>query len=145
MNNRIIGNPTTTPMAIPDWKQTDETKADFIKNKPDVVERTEFNSAIEALNPTPIKTIPDTLELNKEYNFGEVTELALAFPTVANDGDVIYLTFKSGATPTTLSIDTTNTVDIEIIPEANCYYDIFAKYNGTVWLVNYGEYQIDEV
>jgi hypothetical protein len=30
----IIGNTITTPMAIPDWNQTDETKADYIKNKP---------------------------------------------------------------------------------------------------------------
>ena len=30
----IIGNTTATPMAVPDWSQTDETKADYIKNKP---------------------------------------------------------------------------------------------------------------
>ena len=34
--NKIIGNPTITPYPRPDWKQTDETKADFIKNKPDL-------------------------------------------------------------------------------------------------------------
>ena len=33
----VIGNTTTTPMAIPDWNQTDPTKADYIKNKPDVI------------------------------------------------------------------------------------------------------------
>lgn len=141
MHKRIIGNPTTTPMAVPDWNQTDETKADFIKNKPDVVERTEFN---EALNPTPIKTIPATLEPNKEYNFGEVTELVLAFPTEAEDGDVIYLTFKSGATATALTIDTTNTCDIEVIPEVNTGYEIFGKYNGSIWIVNYSEYTVSE-
>ena len=31
---KIIGNTTTTPMARPDWAQTDITKADYIKNKP---------------------------------------------------------------------------------------------------------------
>ena len=31
---KIIGNTTATPMAIPDWNQTDEKKADYIKNKP---------------------------------------------------------------------------------------------------------------
>ena len=31
---KIIGNTTTTPMARPDWNQIDETKADYIKNKP---------------------------------------------------------------------------------------------------------------
>lgn len=30
----IIGNTTATPYPRPDWNQTDETKADYIKNKP---------------------------------------------------------------------------------------------------------------
>ena len=34
MVKRIIGNPTTTPMAVPDWKQDNPNKADYIKNKP---------------------------------------------------------------------------------------------------------------
>ena len=32
--SKIIGNTTATPVAIPDWNQTDENKADYIKNKP---------------------------------------------------------------------------------------------------------------
>ncbi len=32
----IIGNTTSTPMRVPDWNQTDETKSDFIKNKPNI-------------------------------------------------------------------------------------------------------------
>lgn len=32
----IIGNTTATPNPRPDWNQTDATKADFIKNKPDL-------------------------------------------------------------------------------------------------------------
>lgn len=35
--SKIIGNPTVTPVAVPDWNQTDPTKVDCIKNKPDVV------------------------------------------------------------------------------------------------------------
>lgn len=31
---KIIGNTTATPNPRPDWNQTDETKADYIKNKP---------------------------------------------------------------------------------------------------------------
>ena len=111
-------------------------------NKSEIYTKSEINNII---NPLPITEPPTILEANKEYNFGDVTELALAFPTLANDGDVIYLTFKSGATATTLTIDTTNTTDIEVIPEANCYYDIFAKFNGSVWLVNYSEYLVSEV
>ena len=33
---KIIGNITATPYPRPDWNQTDETKADYIKNKPDI-------------------------------------------------------------------------------------------------------------
>ena len=46
---KIIGNPTVTPMAVPDWNQTDSSKADYIKNKPyilteeDVVELIDEN------------------------------------------------------------------------------------------------------
>lgn len=36
--DKVIGNPTTTPMAIPDWNQTDSKKSDYIKNKPDLSE-----------------------------------------------------------------------------------------------------------
>ena len=31
---KIIGNTTTTPVMPSDWAQTDETKVDYIKNKP---------------------------------------------------------------------------------------------------------------
>lgn len=34
---KIIGNTTATPNPRPDWNQTDETKADYIKNKPTVL------------------------------------------------------------------------------------------------------------
>lgn len=32
--SKIIGNTTVTPVMPADWEQTDETKVDFIKNKP---------------------------------------------------------------------------------------------------------------
>ena len=32
----VMGNPTTTPMRIPDWEQTNPNKSDYIKNKPDI-------------------------------------------------------------------------------------------------------------
>ena len=34
---KIIGNTTATPNPQPDWNQTNETKADYIKNKPDII------------------------------------------------------------------------------------------------------------
>ena len=105
----------------------------------------DVKDSIENLNPTPIKIIPTTLATDKKYNFGEVAELNLAFPTDANDGDVIYLTFKSGAVATNLTIDTTNTCDIEVIPETNTGYEIFGMFNGSIWIINYSEYTVSEV
>lgn len=37
--NRIIGVTVGTPMKVPDWNQEDPNKADFIKNKPNVVSK----------------------------------------------------------------------------------------------------------
>ena len=42
----IIGNPTVTPMAVPDWNQADSTKADYIKNKPDIYTKSEINTKL---------------------------------------------------------------------------------------------------
>lgn len=36
---KIIGNTTATPTPRPDWNQTDETKADYIKNKPTIINK----------------------------------------------------------------------------------------------------------
>lgn len=105
------------------------------------------------INPTPITEIPETLEPNKAYNFGFVDNLSLSFPTYANDGDVIYITFFAEADEGTLAnlvIDTTNTTDIELIPENSTGYEIFAKYNGNAskfgidnyWIVNYSEFTL---
>lgn len=37
---KIIGNTTATPNPRPDWSQTDTTKADYIKNKPNIPTKT---------------------------------------------------------------------------------------------------------
>ena len=126
-NNYRIGNPN-------------DLHTDTTDNLVDAI-----NEIYDDIYQTPIIEIPTTLKRNKQYNFGEVATLNLAFPTWANDGDVIYLTFKSGATPTALTIDTTNTCDIEVIPEESTGYEIFGKYNGEIWIVNYSEYTVSEV
>lgn len=44
---KIIGNTTATPNPRPDWAQMDETKADYIKNKPELIGQiTEENGEI---------------------------------------------------------------------------------------------------
>lgn len=56
----IIGNTTATPNPRPDWNQTDETKADYIKNKPVELLNT-LNQNIERLNIDKAN-VADTLE-----------------------------------------------------------------------------------
>lgn len=45
--NEIIGNTTATPVPRSDWAQTDEAKADYIKNKPIVLTEGEVKDLIE--------------------------------------------------------------------------------------------------
>ena len=44
---KIIGNTTATPNPRPDWSQTDDTKADFIKNKPTILTEEKVVELIE--------------------------------------------------------------------------------------------------
>ena len=118
-----------------------------LKNKPDVVSQEELEdlgSRLYAASLIPVTTVPSVLEANQKYNFGEIAKLSLTFPSAANDGDVIYLAFSSGNTPTTLEIDTTNTDDFELIPEANCLYEIFGSFSDGVWYLTYNEYSVHE-
>lgn len=95
------------------------------------------------LTAPPVTAIPNTLEPNKAYNFGIEQNITLAFPSVANDGDVIYIGFWS-VFPTNLVVDTTNTFDFDLVPENGTGYEIYAKYmlaEGVgKWIVKYSEY-----
>jgi hypothetical protein len=94
---------------------------------------------------TPIKEFPSTLSPNKSYNFAEPPQGMLKFPLVANDGDVIYATFHVGdVVPEGLAFDNTNTSDIDIEFSPNTGYEIYGKYNGSVWIVGYSEYTITD-
>ena len=93
----------------------------------------------EALYPKP-ETSFDHLEPNKSYNLATLLDLPLSFPSDANDGDVIYITFESGDTPTEVYING-NTSEVDLVTEANTGYEIYAKYNGEIWIVGWSEYK----
>ena len=69
---KIIGNTTATPNPRPDWNQTDETKADYIKNKPtDLATGQDVtNTLAEAKSYTDTKTagLASTSTLNTSIN-----------------------------------------------------------------------------
>ena len=93
---------------------------------------------------TVSSTLPSTMEKDTIYSLGVVpTSLTIAFPTITNDyiGSVIYINFECSSA-ITLTLDTTNTTAIDIIPEANKGYEIFGSWNGTRWVLGYDEYDI---
>lgn len=57
---KIIGNTTATPYPRPDWNQTDEARADYIKNKPEAATVIDENSTDEQY-PTA-KAVYDNLK-----------------------------------------------------------------------------------
>ena len=148
--DKVEGKGLSTNDFTDDYKMLIEEHAYLIGNLGELyTEKTEnlvdaVNEIYSDIHQEPITIIPTTLEPNTQYNFGERASLNLAFPTQAIDGNVIYLTFKSGDVPTALTIDTTNTCDIDVIPESNTGYEIFGKFNGDIWIVNYSEYTVSE-
>lgn len=103
------------------------------------------NDTLNEMTKPPETTVPTTLEVNTSYNFGHLYELSLSFPQDANDGDVIHIAFVSGDIPTNLIIDTTNTSNIDLVPEAYTIYEMYAKFNSKVgsWLANYSEWDLN--
>lgn len=59
INGKIVGNPTVTPMPIPDWNQTNPNKADYIKNKPNVAYEVECT-------PSPLEWFTFVLRLDEK-------------------------------------------------------------------------------
>lgn len=115
---------------------------DELKSKLDNLDG-EIKGYLDHINE-PLESITTPLLPNKQYILGEMETLSLIFPSSASAGDVVYLTFLSGDSETNLSIDTTNTCDIEIIPEKNTGYEVFGKFTGSLWIVNYSEFIVSE-
>lgn len=66
--SKIIGNTTATPNPQPDWNQTDSTKADFIKNKPDI-------SVMIDASVTSVREYAEDLADAVQENLDEYVEL----------------------------------------------------------------------
>ena len=121
-----------------EWKTPNAT----YDGKGDVI--TEKYATKDEVFPTPITVVPTVLEVNTAYNFGsQNAALTLTFPSIANDGDVIYIGFvcREGLN---LVVDTTNTFDFELVPEKDTGYEIYAKCTTNLgvlrWILKYSEY-----
>ena len=107
---KIIGNTTTTPVAIPDWNQTDETKVDYIKNKPTI------------LTEEDIKQIAGDSIINED------TEFVFVGGDASNHG-VQDLFVVDDA----LSLTSTNPVQNKVVSEAiNQHGDNITKHENAI-------------
>lgn len=79
------------------------------------------------------------LEVNMEYYLGILASLSLTLPT-GELGQYILISFKSGATPTDLSILTNNWVGDVPTPISNKTYEMICTWNGEAWVFSYRGY-----
>ena len=64
---KIVGNIVGLPNPQPDWNQTDETKADYVKNKPAVIKNGEDSVNINANTSMKLKVLDGELNLHTGY------------------------------------------------------------------------------
>lgn len=70
----IIGNTTATPNPRPDWNQTDETKADYIRNKPDLDKKAQTGDEVSDSGIAYMKDVPvGSLNYSKVSKIGGMT------------------------------------------------------------------------
>lgn len=105
--SKIIGSTTTTPVPRSDWSQTDKTKADFIRHKPelgaisekDIIDKADLNTDIQSsLEEIDTKANVVTLSTD-EYE-------ALETSGATNANTLYMLTDAEEETPTQVQIVT---------------------------------------
>lgn len=105
----------------------------------------EIYNDIQELTPTISSILPTTLVRNTEYYLGDISDsITLSFPNDVSHGDYIYINFNA-ISDITLTIDISNTSDIDIVPVSGTNYEIFATYNGSIWILGYNEYTVGEL
>ncbi|MBQ8497557.1 MAG: hypothetical protein IJ489_08905 [Clostridia bacterium] len=86
---------------------------------------------------TAEKILPDDciLKVGKMYFLGEITELTVGLPESAAIGDMVYLSFSTGAITPAVVLTTGNFIGLDgLIFLANRYYEFIGMWNGSVWV-----------
>ena len=101
--SKIIGNPVGTTLPKSNWKQTDPSKGDYIKNKPEIVDATvgellaiktiDEDGHIVEFKSVAVST-DDTLDSAKAYTDAEITEW-VGDKTVPAQVNAVLTTAKS--------------------------------------------------
>jgi hypothetical protein len=109
---KIIGNTTATSNPRPDWNQMDETKADYIKNKPNfsnALTRHKSGASVSADDVSPVEHELDIKVNSKNlFDISKVKSSSSENSYVKNNGDGTL--FVCTSTLTVLSAPTPNTL-----------------------------------
>ncbi len=85
----IFGNAIPTPVKIPDWNQTDSTKSDYIKNKPDLSKK-----ADKTIRLTKTKKIDNYAVVTDTIPVGsEIVVNVTGLPKLQEEGDFYYVEY----------------------------------------------------
>lgn len=82
-------------------------------------------------------TLPDDLILqaNTMYFIGEVDNLIIGFPRVANLCDVVYVSFSTGNTTPRFAFTTNNYIGLDGIHKLQNYnYELIGMWHGDKWM-----------
>lgn len=142
--SKIIGNTTATPTPRSDWNQVDETKADYILNKPklgslatkDVIDKADLSSDVQtslgkadvALAEAKVYTddaVSNTLASAKSYTDIKVADLVDSAPeTLDTLGELAAAMAENQEIVDVLNSAITNKADKSDIVDAYSKYEI---------------------
>lgn len=132
---KIIGNTTATPNRRPDWAQTDATKADYIKNRPEKAIVIDESSTDEQY--ATAKAVYDYVSENSSSAQTEIVKIATE--KIVNDyaiHETIYIgldgygmEFEEGYEPQSYPITNLDITSSEVLSRYNfVLYDYFDGY-----------------
>lgn len=82
--------------------------------------------------------LPDdsVVKTNTMYFLGETAELNVGFPDDNSLGDMLFVSFSSGDSPTITRFTTSNHRGLgEFTVKANCLYELIGLWNGNEWVM----------
>ena len=117
--NKIVGITVGTPAPQPDWAQDDETKADYIKNKPvwellidDTITQDEVDTATNSGNP--IKASSYSIQDNKAY---DAISVLMYVPQMTEAGNIELTINGKGIGKVVGALPTSNNMVLRIEAE----------------------------
>lgn len=132
-------SPTPLAAAVAEYSAGGVLKVNAPQAGADAVNKTfaDENYGMQVNVNTAATTVQLTPQSNNEYFYGELSAITLWFSAQnANAGDVFYITFSSGNTATSVSVDYRNAVVASVIDvSANSTVEISGMFDGTKWLI----------